>query len=105
MNNSIYGKAISFLDQKDISRLMNNIIYGKTMKETINVKRYNTYKNGFLWWKRSKRLFQELPFYNVLSEKPCVKHLKNIDLLHELPFYDELSIVEISKAFETYERS
>ena len=48
MNNSIYGKAISFLDQKDISRLMNNIIYGKTMKETINVKRYNTYKNGFL---------------------------------------------------------
>ena len=84
---------------------MNDIIYGKTMKETITVKKYNTYKNGFLGWKRSKRLFQELPFYNVLSEKPRVKHLKNIDLLHELPFYDDLSIAEILKAFKTYARS
>ena len=26
-------------------------------------------------------------------------------MLHELPFYDQLSIVKISKAFEGYERS
>ena len=42
--------------------------------------------------KEAKRLFQELPFYNLLIEKPRIKHLKNIDLLLELPFYDELSV-------------
>ena len=30
------------------------------------------------------------------------KHLSNVELLHELPFYDELSVVEISKAFKRY---
>ena len=39
-------------------------------------------------WKRSK-----------------TKHLSNIVLLHELPFYDELSVVEIPKAFKGYARS
>ena len=52
-----------------------------------------------------KELFQELPFFNVLIEKPKIKHLKNIDSLHELPFYDDLSVVEISKAFKGCERS
>ena len=52
-----------------------------------------------------KEIFQKLPFHNVLFEKPKIKYLKNIDLLHELPFYDELSVVEISKAFKGYARS
>ena len=34
-----------------------------------------------------------------------MNHLSNIELLHELPFYDELSVVEISKAFRRYARS
>ena len=38
--------------------------------------------------------FQILPFYDVLIEKPKIKHLPNIELLHELPFYDELSVVK-----------
>ena len=38
-------------------------------------------------------------------KKTKIKHLSNIELLHELPFYDELSIVEISKAFKRYGRS
>ena len=50
-------------------------------------------------------IFQTLPFYNVLIEKPNMKHLSNIELLHELPFYDKLSVVEISKAFKGYARS
>ena len=37
---------------------------------------------------------------NILFEKPRIKHVKNIDLLHELPFYDELSILKILQAFE-----
>ena len=28
-------------------------------------------------------------------EKPKIKHLSNIELVHELPFCDELSVVEI----------
>ena len=31
--------------------------------------------------------FKELPFYNKHIKKPKIKHLKNIDLLSELPFY------------------
>ena len=34
--------------------------------------------------------FKELPFYNKHIEKPKTKRLKNIDLLSELPFYEEL---------------
>ena len=47
--------------------------------------------------KEAKRLFQKLPIYKVLIEKPRIKLLKNIDFLHELPLYDELSIEKISK--------
>ena len=50
--------------------------------------------------KEAKRLFQKLPFYNALIEKPHIKHL-----LHELPFYNELSIRQISKAFKEYAKS
>ena len=42
---------------------------------------------------------------NVLIEKPEIKKLSNIELLHGLPFYDELSITEVSKAFKRYARS
>ena len=44
-------------------------------------------------------------FYNAFIEKLKIKHLKNIDLLHELPFYDKLSIEKISEAFKRYARS
>ena len=37
------------------------------------------------------KYFKELPFYNKHIEKPKTKRLKNIDLLSELPFYEELS--------------
>ena len=52
-------------------------------------------------------MFQKLPFKNfdALIEKPRIKHLRNIDLLHELPFYDELNIEKISKAFKRYARN
>ena len=42
-----------------------------------------------------KIFFQILPFYNVLIEKPKIKHLSNIELLHELPFYDELNQIHL----------
>ena len=53
----------------------------------------------------TKEFFQILPFCNALIEKPKIKHLSNIELLHQFPFYDELSVLEISKAFRRYVRS
>ena len=55
------------------------------------------------FWETKK--IQILLFYNVSCKKPNIKHLSNIELLHELPFCDELSVVKISKAFKRYARS
>ena len=66
--------------------------------------KYGPYKNEFRNEKEAKKLFQILPFYNVLTERPKIKHLSNIESLHELPFYDDLSVVEISNAFKRYAR-
>ena len=52
-----------------------------------------------------KKAKKTLPFQNVVIGKPHIKHLKSLDLLHELLFDDELSIVKISKAFKRYARS
>ena len=48
--------------------------------------------------------FKELPFYNKLIERP-VKHLKNIDPLVELPFYEHLSVIKTDQAFKGYAMS
>ena len=66
---------------------------------------YKAYENEFWNEKEAKNLFQTLPFYNVLIETPEIKKLSNIELLHKLPFYDELSITEVSMAFKRYARS
>ena len=49
--------------------------------------------------------FKDLPFYNKPIEKPKIKRLKNIDLLSELPFYEELSITKTNRAFRGYAMS
>ena len=46
--------------------------------------------------------FKELPFYKEPIEKPKRKQLKNIDLLAELPFYKQLSIIKTNHAFQGY---
>ena len=67
--------------------------------------KYRAYKNELWNEKESKELFQILSFYNVLIEKPKIKHLSKMEFLHEFPFYDELSVVEIPKAIRRYARS
>ena len=49
--------------------------------------------------------FKELPFYNKHIEKPKIKRLKNIDLLSELPFYEELNVIKTNHAFREYAMS
>ena len=46
--------------------------------------------------------FKERPFYNKHIEKSKIKRLKNIDLLSELPFYEELNLIKTNHAFRGY---
>ena len=49
--------------------------------------------------------FKELPSFNASIEKPKIKRLKNVDLLAELPFHDQLNINKTDQAFKGYARS
>ena len=49
--------------------------------------------------------FKELFFYNKPIEKPKIKRLKNIDLLSELPLYEDLNIKKMNHAFRGYAMS
>ena len=47
-------------------------------------------------------IFKILPFYDTYIEKPKIKKLDNVELLKELPLYDDLSIVKNKVAFSGY---
>ena len=49
--------------------------------------------------------FKEIPFYNKPIEKTKVKHLKKINRLVELPFYEQLSVIKTGQAFKGYAMS
>ena len=49
--------------------------------------------------------FKELPFYNKPIKKPKVIRLKNTDQSDELPFYEQLSVIETDHAFRGYATS
>ena len=51
---------------------------------------------------RNADYFKKLPFFNASIEKPKIKRLKNVDLLAELPFYDQLNIIKTNHAFKGY---
>ena len=44
-------------------------------------------------------------FFNVSIEKPKIKCLKNVDLLAELHFYNQLNIIKTNQAFKGYAMS
>ena len=46
--------------------------------------------------------FKKLPFYNKHIKKPKVKGLKNVGLLSELRFYEELNVIKTDHAFRGY---
>ena len=55
-------------------------------------------------WNESE-IFKILPFYNSYIDIPKIKKLSNLQLLKELPFYDELSIVKNKSAFNGHPQS
>ena len=83
----------------------------KSHTKTISYVKYKSsqifcFKNKLqiMHWDANK-IFKILPFCNTYIEKPKVKKLNNVQLLKELPFYDEWSIVENKTAFTGYARS
>ena len=52
-----------------------------------------------------KELFNELQFWNVFIDKPKIKKLTNIEMLSELPFSDELNIIQTVTTFKKYAKS
>ena len=46
--------------------------------------------------------FIKLPVYNKHIKKPTIKRLKNIDLLSQLLFYEELNVIKTNHAFRGY---
>ena len=49
--------------------------------------------------------FKELPLYIKHIEKTKIKRLKHLDLLSELPFYEQLNVIITNHAFRGYEMS
>ena len=49
--------------------------------------------------------FKEMPFYNKHTDKKKIKGLKSIDLLSELPFYEEVNAIKTNHAFRRYAMS
>ena len=47
-------------------------------------------------------LSKNFPFIISPSKKTKVKHLKNIDQLAELPFYEQLSVIKANQVFRGY---
>ena len=53
----------------------------------------------------NKELLKILPFYDSFTDVPKIKKLNNVQLLKELPSYDELSIIKNKTAFSGNSRS
>ena len=53
------------------------------------------------YFKKFNLLIIKFPFYNKQIKKPRVKRLKNIYLLSDLPFYEELNVMK-TNAFRGY---
>ena len=49
--------------------------------------------------------FKELPYFNEVIEKPKIKRLKNVDLLAEEPFYEQLGIIKTDQVSSGYAMS
>ena len=53
----------------------------------------------------NKELLKILHFYYSFIDTPRIKNLSNIQLLRELPFYDDLNIIINKAAFRGYSKS
>ena len=49
--------------------------------------------------------FKEVRFYNKRIGKPKIKRLKDVDLLSELSFYEELNVIKTNHTFGGYAMS
>ena len=47
----------------------------------------------------TKKLLSKQPFYKQPIKNSSIKKLRNFELLHELPFYDDINISRKEKAY------
>ena len=87
--------------EKDLFKLMNNSVFGKTME---NIRKHRDIKLVTTDKKRSK-LFSELNYHtiNLISEDLSIIEMKKTKVKMNKPIYLGLSILEISKNFGMYE--
>ena len=50
----------------------------------------------------TKKLLSKQPFYKQPIKNSSIKKLRNFELLHELPFYDDINISRKERAFRGY---
>ena len=50
----------------------------------------------------TKKLWSKQPFYKQPIKNPSIKKLSNFELLRELPFYNNITILRKEKAFKKY---
>ena len=53
----------------------------------------------------TKKLLSEQPFYKQSIKNLRIKKLRNFELLHELPFYDDINISRKERAFRSYAKT
>ena len=82
---------------------INHILYIIKLIKSKNIF-FTLLEIGFSEENEIKRLLKELPFYNVSIEKPKMKKLNNVEILRQLPFYDELNKAKSVAAFKDYAR-
>ena len=87
--------------EKDLFKLMNNSVFGKTME---NIRKHRDIKLVTTDKKRSK-LVSELNYHtiNLISEDLSIIEMKKTKVKMNKPIYLGLSILEISKNFGMYE--
>ena len=85
--------------QKDFFKLMNNSVFGKTME---NIRKHRDIKLVTTNKRRSKLVSE--PNYqtmNYISEDLSIIKMKRTKVIMNKPIYSGLSILEISKIYET----
>ena len=95
MNTNLRPKAKSDFE-KDVSKLMNNVFFGKTMK---NVRKHRDIKLVVTTERRRNYLLSEANYHTTkfFTENVLVIEMKKAKILMNKPVYLRLSILEFSK--------
>lgn len=98
LNTGLRNKSNCDLE-KNIYKLNNNAVYGKTMENVFKRKKYIFVSSGDLQLKRKLALCQGLNFkkFTIVTEDLSIIELKKNKLIFDKPMYIGFAILELSK--------